>query len=67
MTHQLDDYRRWVRRVLLAAPLTADRLAEMLAEARKHGPTHCWTGTAGTLAGMVVELLLEVERLRATR
>ncbi len=67
MTDQLENYRQWVRRVPIADPLTDHQLADMLAEARKHGPTHCWTGTAGTLARMVVELLREVERLRATR
>lgn len=65
MSDKLEDYRHWVRRVVPADPLTEHQLADMLAEARKHGPTHCWTGTAGTLAGMVVELLREVERMRA--
>ena len=65
MDELLTDYRNWSLRQTFGDPLPEHQLADMLAEARKHGPTHCWTGTAGTLAGMVVELLREVERMRA--
>jgi hypothetical protein len=43
-----------------------DRLTEMRIAVQRHGPANCWTGTSGTLAGMVAELLREREELLAT-
>ena len=38
-------------------PISAERLAEMREAVRTYGPANCWTGTTGTLAAMVFELL----------
>ena len=48
-------------------PISSDRLAEMYTATCKYGSGNCWTGTSGTLASMVRELLREVEHLRAER
>lgn len=48
------------RDVLDNAPppsIPAARLAEMREACNTYGPANCWTGTTGTLAGMVRELL----------
>ena len=53
-------WRQWAAGVdREARPISDDRAAEMLREAWKYGPANCWTGTLGTLAGMIVELLQE--------
>ena len=46
-------------------PLSDERLSEMFTATCKYGSGNCWTGTSGTLASMVRELLREVEHLRA--
>jgi hypothetical protein len=38
-------------------PISAERLAEMREAVLRYGPANCWTGTTGTLAAMVFELL----------
>ncbi len=38
-------------------PISAERLAEMRQAVLRYGPSNCWTGTTGTLAAMVFELL----------
>lgn len=38
-------------------PIPPARLAEMREAANTYGPANCWTGTTGTLAAMVRELL----------
>ena len=38
-------------------PISAERLAEMREAVLCYGPSNCWTGTTGTLAAMVFELL----------
>lgn len=45
-------------------PLDEDRLAEMFMATCRYGSGNLWTGTTGTLAGYVRELLREVSRLR---
>lgn len=35
--------------------------------AREFGSSNCWTGTSGTLAGIILELVREVRRLRDVR
>jgi len=37
--------------------ISAERLAEMREAVRNYGSANCWTGTTGTLAAMVFELL----------
>ena len=32
--------------------------------ARRFGPANCWTGTSGTMAGYVIQLIREVRLLR---
>ena len=38
-------------------PISAIRLAEMREACNTYDPANCWTGTTGTLAAMVRELL----------
>jgi hypothetical protein len=35
--------------------------------AREFGSSNCWTGTSGTLAGIILELVREVKRLQDER
>ena len=60
---KLADYHEWAAKQT-AAPMSDERLAEYLGLAWKHGPGSCWTGTLGTLAAAVIELVREVARLR---
>jgi len=62
-TEKLADYHEWAAKQT-AAPMSDERLAEYLGLAWKHGPGSCWTGTLGTLAAAVIELVREVARLR---
>ena len=62
-TETLDAYHEWAARQT-AQPMSDERLAECLGMAWKHGPGSCWTGTLGTLAAAVIELVREVARLR---
>lgn len=43
--------------------LTDERLNEMTRAIRLYGSANCWTGTTGTLATMISELLIEREEL----
>ena len=47
-------------------PISAERLAEMREAVLKYGPANCWTGTTGTLAAMVFELLRSIGEERGT-
>ena len=47
-------------------PISAERLAEMRQAVRTYGPANCWTGTTGTLAAMVFELLRAIREERGT-
>jgi len=47
-------------------PISAERLAEMREAVLKYGPTNCWTGTTGTLAAMVFELLRAIGEERGS-
>lgn len=44
--------------------MTDERLIEIEQLARQYGSPNCWTGTTGTLAAAIIELLKEVKRLR---
>ena len=46
--------------------ISAERLAEMRQAVRTYGPANCWTGTTGTLAAMVFELLKAIGEERGT-
>jgi hypothetical protein len=46
--------------------ISAERLAEMREAVLKYGPSNCWTGTTGTLAAMVFELLRAIGEERGT-
>jgi len=43
--------------------MTPERLIEIEQHARLYGPANCWTGTSGTLARMIFELLEYVKEL----
>ena len=47
-------------------PISAERLAEMREAVLRYGPSNCWTGTTGTLAAMVFELLKAIGEERGT-
>jgi hypothetical protein len=47
-------------------PISAERLAEMREAVLRYGPANCWTGTTGTLAAMVFELLKAIGEERET-
>jgi hypothetical protein len=47
-------------------PISAERLAEMRQAVLRYGPSNCWTGTTGTLAAMVFELLKAIGEERGT-
>ena len=46
--------------------ISAERLAEMREAVLRYGPSNCWTGTTGTLAAMVFELLRAIGEERGT-
>jgi len=60
-----DAYEHWREAALTPTytPLSADRIVEMFTLTASVGPANCWTGTGGTLAAMVRELLREREHL----
>ena len=41
--------------------MTPERIAEIRQAIQKYGPSNAWTGTTGTLAGMLHELLAAFE------
>jgi hypothetical protein len=41
------------------------RQAEQIA--RKYGAANCWTGTSGHLAGWILRLLVEIDKLKEER
>ena len=47
-------------------PISPERLAEMREAVRTYGSGNCWTGTTGTLAAMVFELLKAIGEERGT-
>lgn len=55
------DYQQWIARVTREPhePLTQERIDEMLQATHRAGSANGWTGTSGTLATMVRELLRE--------
>ena len=46
--------------------ISPERLAEMREAVLRYGPANCWTGTTGTLAAMVFELLRAIGEERGT-
>jgi len=44
-------------------PITQGRLNGILHWMHLYGPPNCWTGTSGTAATMIRELLIDRERL----
>lgn len=46
-------------RLTLLKTITPERIEEMRQAIRKYGSGNCWTGTTGTLAVMILELLKE--------
>lgn len=42
--------------------LTPERRLEIEQIANLYGPSNCWTGTSGTLAAIIRELLAEIDR-----
>ena len=42
--------------------MTEERMIEIEQHARLYGSSNCWTGTSGTLAAMIMELLTELKR-----
>lgn len=60
-----DAYEHWRQAALTPTytPLSDSRLVEMYTLTASVGPANGWTGTGGTLAAMVRELMLEREFL----
>jgi hypothetical protein len=44
--------------------MTPERLEEIRQIMNRYGSANCWTGTSGTLAAIIWELVKEVERLQ---
>ena len=44
-------------------PISRERIEEIFLWTTQHGPPNCWTGTTGTAAAMIRELLRERVRL----
>jgi len=40
-----------------------ERIIEIEQHARRFGSSNCWTGTSGTLAAMIIELLKHIKEL----
>lgn len=61
----MSDYQQWINHVTREphVPLTQERIDEMLAATHRAGSANGWTGTSGTLATMVRELLRERHEL----
>lgn len=47
--------------------MTKKRLEELRQFATRHGAANCWTGTSGTAAAHIVELIKAIEELRAEK
>ena len=60
-----DHYDKWAASTTEGRlePLPPERLAEIFAWTARYGPASCWTGTLGTAARMMRELLRERIRL----
>jgi len=43
--------------------MTPERRLEIEQLANKYGSSNCWTGTTGTLASIIRELLKEIDKL----
>jgi len=44
--------------------MTDDELKQAEQIARRYGAANCWTGTSGHLAGWILRLLVEIDRLK---
>jgi len=44
--------------------MTPAELREAEQVARRYGAANCWTGTSGHLAGWILRLLVEINRLK---
>jgi hypothetical protein len=68
-----DHYEQWCEAAAAqnAPPITPERLADFFLWTTQHGPANGWTGTSGTAAVIIRELLRErirlVEELERTR
>lgn len=62
---KVTDYQQWIAHVTRDPhePLTQERIDEMLRAANRAGAANGWSGTSGTLAAMVRELLRERHEL----
>lgn len=47
--------------------MTPERKIEIEQHARRFGSANCWTGTSGTLAAMIIELLKVIRDLEAEK
>jgi len=47
--------------------MTPAELQEAEQIARRYGAANCWTGTSGHLAGWILRLLIEIDRLKEER
>lgn len=47
--------------------ISDERITAIEQAARLYGPANCWTGTSGTLAAMIIELLNERETMNMGR
>jgi hypothetical protein len=47
--------------------VTPERIVEIEQHARRFGSANCWTGTSGTLATMIIELLKVIRDLEAEK
>jgi hypothetical protein len=47
--------------------MTPERLEEIEQIMRRFGSANCWTGTTGTLAAIIWELIKEIRRLMTNR
>ena len=47
--------------------LTPERMLEIEQVMNRFGSANCWTGTSGTLAAIIFELVTEVKRLQDAR
>jgi hypothetical protein len=43
--------------------VSAERIIEIEQHARRFGSANCWTGTSGTLATMIIELLNHIKEI----
>lgn len=59
------DYQQWIENANKTPHrfITQERIDEMFEATNRIGPANCWTGTSGTLAAMVRELLRDRREL----